>query len=280
VLLPRRSTIRLAHRKCRPKEKVLMARHIESSTRTAGFSPAADAQSHWTRRAGSALVLVASLLALYLLVHEQLAPQHFGLAPPQALTEGSDPALKAEARLLPGAGAPDAAEQGRYRALAEHLARRYRVSQEVIYELVGLAHRVGQQLGLDPLLIIAIIAVESSFNPIAESVAGAKGLMQVIPKYHSDKLEEFGGEKAVYDPFANVMVGARILKEYLLRTGNLGSALQMYAGALNDTEDQYSQKVINEKQRLQQVLARLSAARSASGSRLASARLHSPSPLE
>jgi hypothetical protein len=146
-------------------------------------------------------------------------------------------------------------EEGRYRALSEFVAKRYRVSQDVAFDLVTVAHRAGHQLQLDPLLIIAVIAIESRFNPIAESSAGAKGLMQIIPKYHGDKLEEFGGEQAVFEPEANIQVGARILKEYLRRTGNLGIALQMYAGALNDSEDQYTRKVLNERHRLQQVLS-------------------------
>ncbi len=124
-----------------------------------------------------------------------------------------------------------------------------------------------------------MIAVESRFNPIAESVAGAKGLMQIIPKYHTDKLEEFGGEKAVYDPAANIQVGAQILKEYLRLTGNLGSALQMYAGALGDSEDQYSSKVLNEKFRLQQALSQnVTRAQAPAMVRTASARTHVPVP--
>jgi len=105
------------------------------------------------------------------------------------------------------------------------------------------------------LLIIAVIAIESRFNPIAESGMGAKGLMQIIPKFHGDKLEAFGGEQAVFEPEANIHVGARILKEYLRRTGNLGIALQMYAGALDDSEDQYTRKVLSEHDRLRQVIA-------------------------
>ena len=79
--------------------------------------------------------------------------------------------------------------------------------------------------------------------------------MQIIPKYHTDKLEEFGGEQAVFDPATNIQVGSRILREYIRRTGNIGIALQMYAGALGDTEDQYTTKVLNERRRLQQVLS-------------------------
>ncbi len=147
------------------------------------------------------------------------------------------------------------AEEARYRALSEFVARRYRVSQDAAFDLVTLAHNAGRQLQLDPLLIIAVIAIESRFNPIAESRAGAKGLMQIIPKFHGDKLEAFGGEEAVFEPEANIHVGARILKEYLRRTGNLGIALQMYAGALGDDEDQYTRKVLNERYRLQQVVS-------------------------
>ena len=116
---------------------------------------------------------------------------------------GADPRAGREAAVL------SPVEESRYRALSGFVANRYRVSQDVAYDLVRVAHRAGHQLQLDPLLIIAVIAVESRFNPIAESVAGAKGLMQIIPKYHTDKLEEFGGVDAVYDPAANIQVGAR-----------------------------------------------------------------------
>ena len=148
-------------------------------------------------------------------------------------------------------------ENRRYRALAEFLAKRYKVSQTVTLDLVTIAHQAGRQMGLDPLLIIAVMAVESRFNPIAESVVGAKGLMQIIPKYHLDKFREFGGEQyAVFDPETNILVGARILKEYLSRTGSLDDALQMYVGASSFDDDVYTSKVMGEKERLQQVLSR------------------------
>jgi soluble lytic murein transglycosylase-like protein len=154
-----------------------------------------------------------------------------------------------------GAGLTQA-EEARARALSEFVAKRYRVSQDVAFDLVTHAHRVGRQLQLDPLLIIAVISIESRFNPIAESVAGAKGLMQIIPKYHGDRFEEFGGEQAVFNPEANIEVGSQILREYIRRTGNVNIALQMYAGALDDYEDRYTRKVLNERQRLLQVLGK------------------------
>jgi len=193
------------------------------------------------------IALLASLAALALIVHDRHG-WSWATSPPDT------PGPVSEAPALPTSSA-NPAEDRRYRALGDFVARKYRVSQDMAYDLVRLAHNVGQQAGLDPLLIIAVIAVESRFNPIAESIAGAKGLMQIIPKYHTDKFQEYGGEKAVFDPVANVKVGARILKDYIRLTGNEGIALQMYAGALSDGEDEYTIKVMNEQQRLKQVVA-------------------------
>lgn len=205
-----------------------------------------------TRSAVSILVFIASLAALLLIIHAQYGSRFPGDSPRILSMDVLKPAAGGESAV----GEVASPEALRYRVLAEFLAKRYKVSQDVTFDLVSIAHGAGQQLGLDPLLIMAIIAVESRYNPIAESVAGAKGLMQIIPKYHADKLDEFGGEKALFDPATNILVGSQILKEYLRRTGNLGIALQMYAGALNDEQDVYTSKVMGEKQRLQQVVGR------------------------
>jgi soluble lytic murein transglycosylase-like protein len=233
--------------------------------------------AQWSRRLISVVALCASVLALALIVESQYGQLLFG----ETLDQVADSQPGAVSKPGRDASALNPAEESRYRTLSGFVANRYRVSQDVAYDLVRVAHQAGNQLQLDPLLIIAVIAVESRFNPIAESVSGAKGLMQIIPKYHSDKLEEFGGEKAVYDPAANIQVGAQILKEYLRTTGNLGSALQMYAGALGDSEDQYSSKVLNEKYRLQQALSQTVARAPATSSvRTASTRHTSILPLD
>ena len=134
------------------------------------------------------------------------------------------------------------------RAITGHISRKYGVSTEVVGELVRTAFAAGQQYGIDPLLVVAIMAVESSFNPIAESVAGAKGLMQIIPKYHPEKFAEFGGEHAAFDPRVNILVGVRIIREYLMMaSGDLFGALQTYAGAAGDRSAAYTHRVLNEK---------------------------------
>jgi soluble lytic murein transglycosylase-like protein len=148
----------------------------------------------------------------------------------------------------------DDADAQKFRALANYVSRKYRIAPDVTEQFVGAAYDAGRQVGLDPLLILAVMAVESRFNPVAESLVGARGLMQVIPKYHLDKLLEHGGEEAVLDPMINIALGARILKEYVRRTGSLEAGLQFYNGALADPSSQYAQKVFAEKERLQQAV--------------------------
>jgi soluble lytic murein transglycosylase-like protein len=179
---------------------------------------------------------------------EAVASQVEAPAAPELLAPIPAPAVEA--------AAPVAAENSRYRAISAFLAKRYKVSQTVTHDLVTIAYAAGHQMGVDPLLIIAVMAVESRFNPIAESVAGAKGLMQIIPRYHTDKFVEHGGVKAVFDPETNIHVGSRIIKEYISRTGDLTSALQLYAGAASDDQESYFGKVMIEKERLLQVLRR------------------------
>jgi soluble lytic murein transglycosylase-like protein len=152
-----------------------------------------------------------------------------------------------------GADAADALDPAE-RVLAEHLARRYAIASSDIGRFVASAFRAAAEVGLDPLLVLAVISVESSFNPLAESVMGAKGLMQIIPKYHRGKLAQFGGEAAVLDAESNIHVGARILQEYVYRAGTLEGGLQFYNGAYTDGNAQYAQKVMAERRRLLSVL--------------------------
>ncbi len=141
-------------------------------------------------------------------------------------------------------------------ALATSVAKRYRISAEATRGLVATAYGEGKRIGLDPLLIVAVIAVESRFNPIAESDGGAQGLMQVIPGYHKDHLAAAGID-SVLDPNANIRLGARILKEYIRRGGTEIAGLQLYNGSSDDATNAYAVKVLGEKQRLQQAIQRV-----------------------
>ena len=131
-----------------------------------------------------------------------------------------------------------------------YLARRYHVSRAAIESLVQAAFTAGESVDLDPLLIIAVVGVESGFNPFAESSFGAQGLMQVVPRYHKDKIDPQVGHHPLLDPAENIRVGAKVLKESINRNGSLVAGLQQYAGAAADPAAGYASKVIAEKQRL------------------------------
>jgi soluble lytic murein transglycosylase-like protein len=138
--------------------------------------------------------------------------------------------------------------------LVKYLSRRYQIAAEATERMVGAAFSAAREVGLDPFLVLAVIAVESRFNPIAESGVGAKGLMQIIPKYHHARLAGHGGEAALLDPESNIRLGAQILQEYVDRTGTLQAGLQFYNGASADASAVYARKVMAERERLMQAV--------------------------
>ena len=140
------------------------------------------------------------------------------------------------------------------RVLVDYLTRRFAIAAGPTAALVETSYRAAEDSGLDPLLVLAVISIESRFNPIAESFMGAKGLMQIIPKYHRARLSEHGGDEAVFDPESNILVGTKILQEYVHRTGTLEAGLQSYNGASRDATAQYAQRVLAERERFEQAV--------------------------
>jgi Transglycosylase SLT domain len=140
----------------------------------------------------------------------------------------------------------------------ESISRRYRVSTEALFPVFEAAQIAGRERNIDPLLLIAIISVESSFNPYSQSVVGAQGLMQVIPRFHQDKIPEWAGNQPFLDPVSNVYIGTHVLQEAISRQGDLMLGLQYYAGALSDEDLGYANKVLAEKLRLSQAPRRAS----------------------
>lgn len=136
------------------------------------------------------------------------------------------------------------------------LSRRYRVAGDATNMLVSAAYLTAQEIKLDPLLILSVMAIESRFNPFAESPVGAQGLMQVMSKVHHEKFQKLGGVQAALNPVANIHVGAQILKEYVRRGGSVEAGLKMYVGAAAmETDMGYGSKVLAEYNRLKDVAA-------------------------
>jgi hypothetical protein len=139
-------------------------------------------------------------------------------------------------------------------AIAYWLSKKYRVAPEPLSALVTEAYEIGSHTKLDPTLILAVMAIESGFNPFAQSAVGAQGLMQVMTHVHSDKYEDFGGKLAAFDPLTNLRVGAKVLQECINRAGSLEGGLRSYVGAAHVEDDGgYAGKVMAEHARLQSV---------------------------
>lgn len=134
------------------------------------------------------------------------------------------------------------------------LSKRYRVASDAADMLVSTAYLTAHETKLDPLLILAVMAIESGLNPFAESPMGAKGLMQVMANVHHDKFKEVGGPQAALNPVTNIRVGAHILKDYVTRTGSIERGLKTYVGAAElESDSGYGSKVLAEYRRLKQV---------------------------
>jgi hypothetical protein len=139
-------------------------------------------------------------------------------------------------------------------AVAYWLSKKYRVAPEPLSALVAEAYEVGARNKMDPTLILAVMAVESGFNPFAQSPVGAQGLMQVMTGVHSEKYEIFGGRLAAFDPVTNLRVGVKVLQECIQRAGSVQAGLKFYVGTANLGDDGgYAEKVMAEHARLQQV---------------------------
>jgi hypothetical protein len=180
------------------------------------------------------------------------------------LQERQDARAEPDAKLAAELSEPDAVARAtaidpkalsRQQALvAQWISKRYRVAPEPISRLVKEAWYLGDRVKLDPTLILAIMAIESSFNPFAQSNVGAQGLMQVMTQLHDQKYEAFGGNFAAFDPVTNLRVGVQVLKECIARAGSLEAGLKFYVGAANLPEDGgYAARVLTEQSHLRMV---------------------------
>lgn len=138
-----------------------------------------------------------------------------------------------------------------YQALQSYIARKYNVAHLAVGALIDIAYQMAAKRQLDPLLILAVIAIESSYNPFAESGVGAQGLMQVMTKVHQEKFAPFmEGTLAVFSPDANIQVGTQILSDCLQRRGSLEGALACYVGATGPGDGGYGKRVFAERSRI------------------------------
>ena len=170
----------------------------------------------------------------------------------EAILDYAEPARLTDADAIDRATAANPQDLPKQQAaVAFWLSRKYSVAPEPLSVLVSEAFEIGQKAKLDPTLILAIMAIESRFNPFAQSPVGAQGLMQVMTKVHHDKYENFGGKLAAFDPVTNLRVGVKVLQECIARAGSVEGGLRNYVGAGNKEDDSgYVTKVMAEHARL------------------------------
>ena len=216
------------------------------------------------------LVIVALLLALGLIYAVASQASQARSSPSGAMLKArlADFSVLAEAPetafAAPVASASALAASGialttlspRMQGALDYVKRRYHVSAEALLPVFEVAQLIGAERRIDPLLVVAVIGVESGFNPFAESAMGAQGLMQIIPRWHRDKMPDGAGEKPLLDPVINITVGVHVLEEAIRRSGGLVAGLQYYAGAADNEDTSYANKVLAEKERLEQAARR------------------------
>lgn len=137
------------------------------------------------------------------------------------------------------------------RAVADFFEKKYKLDRAKIEEYVSKTVLIAKEVNIDPVLLLAVISVESNFNPMSKSHAGAEGLMQVMTAIHHDKYALYGGASEAVKPEVNIRIGAYILKYLIATSGSLRNGLKYYVGAANAEHDGgYADKVMAERNRL------------------------------
>jgi len=144
------------------------------------------------------------------------------------------------------------------------LSRKYKVSPEPLSVLVAEAFLLGERAKIAPTLILAIMAIESNFNPFAQSSVGGQGLMQILPSQQAHKLAQLGGPMATFDPLSNLRLGVSVLHDLSVQKGSIDAALIAYAETTKSRESNYLERVLQEEQRLVRVTQSVRQARTQS----------------
>ncbi len=138
--------------------------------------------------------------------------------------------------------------------VAGYLSREWKLGSAAASQVAVAVVTAASRHHIDPLLLMAVAAAESSFNHNVGNPGGGAdpmrpfGIMQVAGRYHSEKFPQ--GEVQATTVGQNVDIGARILKEYMgLEDGDERRALLRYNGSLN-LSDKYFQKVSRFKRQL------------------------------
>jgi soluble lytic murein transglycosylase-like protein len=237
-----------------PAARVLMRNPLRQSAHTSVSNTMSAAQQRLTLLGVSSIALVALLYARPDIDSRINLPQAPIAAPAAAPVQVAQALPKELPAPVVKAEATHAVNHRQQQAVTSWLAKRYRVAGDAANMLVSTAYVTAKDIKLDPLLILAVMAIESGLNPFAESPVGAKGLMQVMANIHHAKFQALGGPQTAFNPVANIRVGSQILKDYVTRGGSVEAGLKSYVGAgAFDTDSGYGSRVLAEYNKLKLV---------------------------
>ncbi len=99
-------------------------------------------------------------------------------------------------------------------------------------ELAEVIYEEATRHNLDPKFILAIIAIESSFQNWSVSEQGAKGLMQIMPYVAESLAQELGieysGDRTLFNPYLNIKMGTYYLTQLTKDFNDIRLALAAY----------------------------------------------------
>lgn len=120
-------------------------------------------------------------------------------------------------------------------ALTHYIAQHFHLKSSTAETIIKQAYLAAHANKVKPTLVLAIAAVESSYQPDAINThSGARGLMQVLPQWHKRRIAQIGGKEALLQIRPNIEVGTEILAQYLhWERGRLAAALGRYWGSVH-----------------------------------------------
>ena len=133
--------------------------------------------------------------------------------------------------------------------LATYISKRYYVSKIYALQVVSVVYDTAARTHTDPMILLAIISVESRFNQHAMGTQGDIGLMQISPRWQQQLILEGGGEWPAWEVESNILLGARVLKRCMNQTKDITHALACY-----NTGPKYVGLIVDRQLRFQKLI--------------------------
>jgi soluble lytic murein transglycosylase len=144
----------------------------------------------------------------------------------------AEPEAAARAARAEPAEAPSAVQREALRVASWLERQRTSFTREEIARLAQTIAEESARHRLDPQLVLAVMYVESRFDPFAVSPVGAMGLMQIMPGTGRELTQRLGiewnGPLTLFDPVINTRVGVAYVRQLTDRYGSIRTALAAY----------------------------------------------------